>query len=132
MAFKLKIITPNGLYLKEDIDSLNIKAVDGYLTILPSHFPLITMLDIAPMHIKIDNTEKVYAIAGGVLNVRKRETIILTNAIESPEEIDRERAENAKNRAEQRLKNKNNKDIDILRAESALKRAITRLSILDK
>ena len=80
------------------------------------------------MYIKQDGVVSNYAIAGGTLFVTESECKIITSAIENEAEIDYSRAQNAKERAEKRLLNKN-EDIDIKRAEVALKRAINRLSL---
>ena len=70
-----------------------------------------------------------FALAGGFVYVNDYETTIIANAIESPEEIDLRRAQEAKARAEERLHNQSNDDMDILRAEVALRKAITRIRV---
>ena len=80
------------------------------------------------MYIKQDGVISNYAIAGGTLFVTESECKIITSAIENETEIDYSRAQQAKQRAEQRLSNKS-EDIDVKRAEIALRRAINRLSL---
>ena len=69
-----------------------------------------------------------FSVAGGFIYVNEKETTLIANAIESQEEIDLERAQEAKRRAEERLKIQNN-EIDMLRAQAALQRAITRIHV---
>ena len=71
--------------------------------------------------------DNIFAIAGGFVYVGEQETVIIANAIESPEEIDLQRAEASKQRAQQRLKNP--EDIDVLRAEISLKKALVRIHV---
>ena len=100
--FHLHIVTPKGTYRDVDVDILNIRTTDGQMGILAHHMPLASGVEIAEMNYRID--------------------------IESPEEIDLRRAEEAKARAEERLKSKN-PEVDLQRAEIALKKAITRIQV---
>ena len=118
---KLKIVNLEGLYLETDVDAIVVKT-----TILNKHIPLITNCTIDVLRVIKDGNEELYALAGGVLFVDENETKIITMAIENKKEIDFNRAENAKKRAEDRLKDPQS---DIKRAEIALKRAMNRLSL---
>ena len=128
MKLKLKIIDLNGVYFQGEVDLLNITIASGNVTILANHLPLISNIGICHMYIKQDGVISNYAIAGGTLFVTESECKIITSAIENETEIDYSRAQQAKQRAEQRLSNKS-EDIDVKRAEIALKRAINRLSL---
>ncbi len=125
--FKLKIVTPKGIYQQTEIELLNIRTTSGQIGILAGHLPLASAIDISELNYVKDNERYHFAIAGGFVYVGEDETTIIANAIESPEEIDLRRAEEAKQRAEKRLSLKG--DIDILRAEIALKKAITRIHV---
>lgn len=126
-TFKLKIVTPRGIYKETEVELLNLRTTAGQIGILANHLPLASGLEIAEMNYK-DATGKrnKFALSGGFVYVNEDETTIIANAIESPEEIDLRRAEEAKLRAEKRLQDK---DGDILRAEMALRKAITRISV---
>ncbi len=128
MKIHLKIIDLDGIYLQSDVDLINIVTTSGELTILANHLPLIANIKISHMYTKNDGIIINYAIAGGVLFVSESECKIITNAIENEEEIDFTRANDAKLRAEDRLKSPND-NIDIKRAEIALQRALNRLSM---
>ena len=128
MAFKLKIITPYGVFFEGEIDSLNICTTQGYLTILPNHIPLVTPLQISSMSFKSNKTTRICALSGGIMYVNGQETKIIANACEYQEDIDISRAIKSKERAEARLANKK-ENINIVRAEASLKRALNRINI---
>ena len=125
--FKLKIITPKGVYLDKEIESLTIKLTTGYRTILSGHTPLIGSVDYGPMHLIINGETKYYAVMGGALSIDESGSVsLIINGINTKEEIDLERALQAKERAEHRLKEKDD-NTDLRRAELSLKRAISRI-----
>lgn len=126
--FKLRIITPHGIYQEVEIDQINIRTTAGQIGILAHHIPLASGVEISQMNYIIDGKKTYFAVAGGFVHVNENETTLIANAIESQDEIDLNRAERAKQRAEERLKNKNS-DTDILRAEVALRRALTRIHV---
>lgn len=125
-TFKLKIVTPKGIYKETDVEMLNIRTTEGQLGILANHLPLAAGLEISEMNYLINGERYSYALAGGFVYVNDDETTIIANTIESEEEIDLNRAEEAKKRAEARLAKK---DGDLQRAEIALKRAVTRINV---
>ena len=131
MGFLLEIITPKGIYLSEEVDSLTIKMTSGYRTFLAGHMPLIGSLAYAPMHLVKAGKLENYAVHGGAINVTKEKTIVVCNAIESASEIDKERALAAKERAEKRLSEKD-PNTDLKRAQLALQRSLIRLEVVDK
>lgn len=128
MSIHCRIITPEGLYKEMDANIINIDTTEGQQGILPNHLPLVTMLKIGRITTDENGTREEYAAAGGLFYFRDNKAEILTDAIENKEEIDVERAENAKKRAEERL-HSNNPNIDLERAEIALQKAVNRLSV---
>ncbi|WP_270525966.1 F0F1 ATP synthase subunit epsilon [Longibaculum muris] len=127
--FKLKIVTPRGIYKETEVEMLNLRTTSGQIGILANHLPLASAIDISEMNYIKDGQRYKFALAGGFVYVNDDETTIIANAIESPEEIDLRRAQEAKARAEERLHNQSNDDMDILRAEVALRKAITRIRV---
>ena len=128
----LDIYTPTGKYLSTDVDFIKVTSSVAVLGILPGHAPLVTTLEICKLTLKANNKEKVYAIGGGVLNIKKdRSVVMLLNSIECSDEIDFNRAHEAKTRAEDRLSN-HVEEIDVTRAKAALSRALNRLSLKDE
>ena len=127
-TFRLKIVTPKGIYKEADIEILNIRTTAGQTGILAGHLPLASGIQISEMNFIENGERKKYAIAGGFVYVNEQETTVIANSIESQEEIDLKRAEEAKQRAEQRLNSKN-PDIDLIRAEIALRKSLNRISV---
>lgn len=128
----LDIYTPTGKYLSTDVDFIKVTSSVAVLGILPGHAPLVTTLEICKLTLKSNSIEKVYAIGGGVLNIKKdRSVVMLLNSIERSDEIDFNRAHEAKTRAEDRLNN-HDEEIDVTRAKAALNRALNRLSLKDE
>lgn len=127
-SFHLEIVTPDRLFFSEDVDSVIVKGIEGDLAILKGRAPVTTPLGIGKVRIFKGNEEKVAAIVDGYISVVNEKTTIVTEAAEWPDEIDVDRATAAKERAENRLKDKSD-NLDIARAELALKKAINRLEV---
>ncbi|MBQ7992917.1 MAG: ATP synthase F1 subunit epsilon [Solobacterium sp.] len=123
-----RVVTPEGLYKEMDTPIINIVTTDGQRGILPNHMPLVTMLKIGKMTTEENGQREEYAVAGGLFYFRDNKAEIMTDAIENKKDIDAERAEAAKARAERRL-GSNNPNYDLQRAEIALEKALNRLSV---
>lgn len=128
MMIHCRIVTPKGVYKEMDASIINIVTTDGERGILPNHMPLVTMLKIGKMTTEESSGREEYAVAGGLFYFRDNLAEILTDAVESKDEIDVERAESARQRAERRLAS-NNPNYDIQRARIALEKALNRLSV---
>jgi F-type H+-transporting ATPase subunit epsilon len=128
----LEIITPNKVSFRGEITSVTIPGTEGSFQVLKSHAPLMSTFEIGLLKIVLpDNIEKFYATGGGTVEVLNNNILLLADSLEPLENIDVERARNAKERAEGRLANKT-ESTDVERAEIALKRAINRLSLVEK
>ena len=127
-TLRCRIVTPHGLYRELVTSILNVETLDGQRGILPNHMPLVTMLKIGMMSTVENGSRCEYAVSGGLLYFRDNMAEILTHAIESREEIDIARAEEAKVRSEERLRS-DDPNVDLRRAEIALERAINRIKV---
>jgi F-type H+-transporting ATPase subunit epsilon len=127
-TFQLEIVTPSRLLVKDAAEEAQIPGVTGYLGILPGHAPLITELGVGEITYKASGAIHTLSVAWGFMEVLPDKVTILAEAAERPHEIDVERAQKAKDRAEQRLKS-NDVEVDYTRAEDALQRAETRLNV---
>jgi len=123
----VSVVTPDGTVLEDDYEMVSCKAETGELGILPGHIPLVAPLTISALRLKKDNDEDLVAISGGFIEVRPDKVTILSPSAEKAETIDVDRALAAKERAERRLAEQ--KDIDKVRAEASLQRALNRLEI---
>jgi F-type H+-transporting ATPase subunit epsilon len=132
-SIKLEIVTAERVVYTEDVDTVIAPGAEGQLGILPHHAPLMTILRSGEILARRGSEEDVMAISGGFLEVRPDRVIILADSAERAEEIDGARAQAAKQRAEERLKKRGvTPDLDESRVEAALRRAMARLSVLEK
>jgi len=124
----LKIVTPRGIFLEDDISELVAPGTDGDFGVLIGHTPFIS--SVRPGILKIFKNDKpeLYSLMNGFVMVDVDKVRIFTEIIEQPDDIDLKRAERAKERAEKRLLEKK-EDTDLRRAEAALKRSIARIQI---
>ncbi|BFH65601.1 MULTISPECIES: F0F1 ATP synthase subunit epsilon [Paenibacillus] len=129
-TFLLEIVTPDHLAYSGEVESLTVRGVEGELGILPGHIPMVTPLQVAPLAIKTAKKTSYIAVNGGFVEVRKDKVVVLAESAEAAEEIDLQRAEAAKERAERRLAFKDKQDeIDFRRAELSLKKAMNRIKV---
>lgn len=127
---KLKIVTPDRVFFDGEIISITARGIEGDFTILKNHAPFVTVIQISKMKVKTQEGSRVAAISGGYITVRDNDIVIMSDACEWEDEIDVERAQRAKDRAEKRLQSVKGEK-DVINAELALKRAMNRLQIHD-
>ncbi len=126
----LEIVTPEHVVFSKEVDSLTVRGIEGELGVLPGHIPLVTPLRVAPVVARKGNETTTIAVHGGFAEIQGDKVIVLAESAELPEEIDIERAIAARERAERRLAARSNQDrIDHRRAELALQRAVTRITV---
>ena len=130
-SIKVEIVTAERIVYSGEVNEIVAPGAEGQLGILPHHAPLMTSLDAGELVIKTESGEEILAISGGFIEVRPDRVIILADQAERAEEIDLERAEAARKRAEQRLQDKTT-DVDAAKADAALRRAMVRLSVAEK
>ncbi|HUT67800.1 MAG TPA: F0F1 ATP synthase subunit epsilon [Dehalococcoidales bacterium] len=131
-SLKLDIVTAERIVYSEEVDAVIAPGVEGQLGILPHHAPLMTILQAGELVVRRGGQDDTLAISGGFLEVRPDRVIVLADSAERAEEIDIERAEAAKKRAEERLRGRKVTGLDETRAEAALHRAVARLSVAEK
>ena len=130
-TLRLEIITAERQVFADDVNTVVAPGVEGELGILPHHAPLITMLKPGEVLIRKDSEETYMSVSGGFLEVRPDKILILADACERAEEIDIERAEAAKRRAEERLKTRT-PDVDVAQVQAALLRSLIRLKVAER
>jgi F-type H+-transporting ATPase subunit epsilon len=126
---KLDIVTAERLVLSEEVDYVSAPGVGGVLGILPRHAPLVTALTVGELRYKKDGAEFHFAIGGGFMEVRPEKVTVLADSAEHADEIDESRAEQARQRAYQLLKEGPKVDAESVRIEQALRRAELRLRV---
>ena len=131
-TMKLDIVTAEKVVYSDEVDTIVAPGIEGQLGILPNHTPLMTTLQPGYLSARKDGEERIaLSISGGFLEVRPDRVIILADAAERADEIDVHRAEEAKRRAEERLRQPSS-EIDVAQAEAALHRALTRLQVVEQ
>ena len=125
----LEVATPSRLVVSESVDEVVVPGSEGYFGVLPGHAPLLATMGIGELTYRIGRDEFHLAVARGFAEVRNDKVIVLADTAERPEDIDRQRAERARERAERRLGGRTMEEIDYARAISALARALIRLQV---
>ena len=131
MPLSFSIVTQEREVLRrDDVARLIVPTTEGQITVLPSHAPLMASLDIGELVAIVPGEEHAFAIHGGFFQIANDEVIVLADAAEHIDEIDVERADEARARAEQRLAGTSPDETnDLLRAQPALQRALLRQRI---
>jgi F-type H+-transporting ATPase subunit epsilon len=128
----LQVVTPEGTVLKDvKTEAVIIPATEGSMGILHNHAPMVTTLKIGVLRYKEGNAYKRLAVGGGFLELSSNRITVLSDTAEAGESIDVLRAQEARKRAEARLRDRA-ANVDRARAEAALQRAITRLKAAGK
>jgi len=128
MPIKLEIVTAERQVYSGDVEFVSAPGVMGTLGILPKHSPLLTALEAGELRFKKGDEEESFAVSGGFMEVRPDQVIVLADTAERAEEIDLERAEAARQRAEILLK-KRPSGVDVTAIERALRRSRIRLRV---
>ncbi len=125
---KLKIITPEKQFYEGEVSMVELTTTEGNIGIYPEHIPLTAV--VAPGVLKIHEGAEVKeaALLSGFITILPDVVTIMAETVEWPDDIDFGRAQEAKNRAEKRLAS-HASDVDVMRAELALRRALTRLDM---
>ena len=124
------VVTAERAVLSSEADSVTAMTVEGQISVLPGHVPLVTLLQPGELVVRVGGEETLLAVAGGFLEVSREGIVVLADACERAEEIDIERAALAKRRA-QALIEAGASETDAAAAEAALRRAVARLRVAE-
>ena len=128
---KLDIVTAERNVYSDEVDMVTAPGIEGELGILPRHAPLMTALQPGELRIRKGDEVEYFAIGGGFMEVRPDRVIVLADSAERADEIDIERAEAARRRAEQMLK-EGVPEGQIEAIEGALRRSRVRLKVAQR
>ena len=131
-TFKLSVVSPERLVLSEEVEEAQVSGKNGCLGILPGHAPLMTELDIGELSYRQGDRTGYLAVTWGYCEVLSNQVIVLAERADRAEEVDRERAQASMDRANKRLANLQDPDIDFLRARTSLQRALIRVQVSQK
>jgi F-type H+-transporting ATPase subunit epsilon len=127
-AIQLDIVTPERRLASLTVDEVVLPATEGSMGVLPGHAPLLTGLDIGELMYRRGQERHYVSVARGFAEVLGDKVTVLAEVAERAEDIDRERAERARDRALERLKSRD-PDTDFKRAQVALEKAIIRIEV---
>ena len=127
--FKLRIITPDRVFYEGEAEMVEFNTTEGEIGIYKKHIPMTVIIKPGILTITEESETKTAALHAGFAEILPDQVTIMAEIIEWPVEIDQDRAEQAKERAEERLQNKT-PETDIARAETALLRAASRPTLL--
>lgn len=125
---RLRIITPDRTFFDDMAELVIMRTSTGDVGIMPGHIPLTTTLACGVVIISNDDKEYKATLMGGFAEVLPSQITIVSDAAEWPQEIDKDRAESAKKRAEDRISSQQ-PEIDVHRAELALRKSLVRLEV---
>ena len=129
--FKLQVISPDRIFYDGETDMIEVKTTEGEMGILKHHIPLTAILTAGILRIKKGSEERIAALHDGFIEILGDKVTILAESCEWPDEIDLNRAKEAKIRAERRLKGAEG-NINETRAEMALRRSLLRIELAEK
>ena len=127
--FKLRIITPDRVFYEGEVSMVEFNTTEGEIGIYKKHVPTTVIISPGILTITEEEETKEAALHAGFAETLQDEVVILAEIIEWPEEIDLERAEAAKARAEERLRSKT-PETDLMRVQTSLQRALARIHVI--
>lgn len=128
MPIYCEVVSQDRIVYQGDVDIVNIPGLEGDMGILPNHSPVLTLLRFGIVSIKTKNDEQFFTVAGGVAEVQPDQVTILADAAENVDEIDIQRAEAARRRAEELLaKMPQGPTEEYLSVQAAMRRSNLRL-----
>lgn len=131
-TFNLEIVTPDRIFFEGDAEMIELKTTEGDIGVLKDHIPLTAIVAPGVLKITNDGEVKEAALLSGFLEILQDKVIILAESCEWPEEIDINRAKEAKIRAERRLRGSDDGQVNVTRAEMALRRSLIRIELVEK
>lgn len=126
--FPIEIMTPERLFLRHEVSALVCAGDRGEFTVLAGHAPMVAALTVGEMRIKLHGEWRSVVCSEGFLEVRPDKVLVFAQSLEWPDEIDTRRAEEAKLRAEEKLRQKQSL-YEHIHTEASLARAMVRLRV---
>ncbi|RJQ25578.1 ATP synthase F1 subunit epsilon [Candidatus Parcubacteria bacterium] len=129
--FHLEIVSPEGVIFQDQVQEAVIPAYDGEITVLPNHTPLLSRLKEGEIIIKYEKEELLIAITGGFLEINNNNVYISSDYAVKAKDIEIAKAQQAKKRAEELLREKA-ENVDLTLIEKDLQRSILELKVAEK
>ena len=128
-TFQLEIITPTQIFTEGQVSYVRAESPDGQFGIMAKHTPATIALGIGEIKVVKDGKETFYATNGGFADIQKESVLLLVETAEKISDIDKDRAESARQRAQERLRNK---EMDRSRTQTAIAKAKNRLKVFNR
>ncbi len=133
MPIRCEIISQDRTVYKGNVDIVTLPGADGEMGILPDHSPLLTILKFGIVSVRSGRDSEHFTVSGGIAEVQPDQVTVLADAAENVEEIDLQRAESARRRAEEAIQQKTNLDTDAyLAIQTSLRKSNLRLDAVRK
>ncbi|MBT9780080.1 ATP synthase F1 subunit epsilon [Clostridium sp. MCC353] len=126
--FKLQVITPDKKFYEGEVSMVELTTTEGQIGVYKNHIPMTAIVAPGVLSIHEADGVKRAALHAGFIQILPEQITIMAETVEWPDEIDINRAEEARVRAERRIKETNG-EVDVMRAELAYKRALVRLTV---
>ena len=127
-TLKLDIVTPDGTAFSDNVDMVTLPGSEGQLGVLPQHIPLMTQIVPGEIIVRKDSSERLFAVGEGLVEITADRVAILTDMAVAAEDIDAAKVEEARQRAEERLREKLSNE-EIANVHSALARLTAELNV---
>jgi F-type H+-transporting ATPase subunit epsilon len=128
-TIRLELVTPERLVLSEDVDEVVAPGYEGEFGVLPGHTQFLAILNIGVLWYRKESAVKKIALGGGFAEVNHDRVVVMAETAERADEIDMERAQRARDRAEARLKELSLDDDTQAKVRAALQRALARMAV---
>jgi len=128
----VEVVTPTQMVVRDEVEEVIAPGAKGYFGVLGGHLPFMSTLKSGELAYRKNGTWRYLAISWGYAEVLPQTVIILAEAAEKAEEIDVARAQQARDRAVERMARWGDESIDVLRAQVSLARALTRIEVAEK
>ena len=128
-TFQLEIITPTQIFTEGQVSYVRAESPDGQFGIMAKHTPATIALGIGEIKVVKDGKETFYATNGGFADIQKESVLLLVETAEKISDIDKDRAESTRQRAQERLQNK---EMDRSRTQTAIAKAKNRLKVFNR
>jgi F-type H+-transporting ATPase subunit epsilon len=132
MPIQLEIVTPEKLAYQGEVDSVQLPGSEGELGVLPHHAPLVSTLGAGELRLRKGTEDEFFAIVGGFLQVLPDKVVVMAETADMASEIDLERAQEARRKAEQALESGFVEGADLAAARAALQTALLRIRVAER
>lgn len=124
-----KIVTPERIVFEDTVDAVILPTVEGEITVLPHHIPLVSLLAAGVLRIKKGTEETPLAVSGGVIEVDGKRVVVLADTAERADELEEDKIEKAREAAQKLMAEKRSDTEGFAEASAALERELARLKV---